>query len=111
MSCKCCCEKTLNLCNQDTCNGVDLGITAQIPGAHKLKVYFLETMVTLEEEFVVGEQVIFPLDNLNENFEFIGELYDPIGNRIAINKNGIEYDCFKFRAMIGVTHSNVVLSS
>lgn len=53
MSCKCCCENTLNLCDQNICDGIDLGITAQIPGVHKLRIFFLGTMLTLEEEFIV----------------------------------------------------------
>lgn len=111
MSCKCCCTNTLNLCDQDVCTGVDLGIAAQIPGAHQLKLFFLGMMITLEEEFVVGQQVVFPLGNVNENFEYIAELYDPIGNKILIRKSDVDYDCVRFRTMIAIKHSNVVLAS
>lgn len=111
MSCKCCCTNTLNLCDQNVCTGLDLGITAQIPGAHKLKIPVLGLMVTLEQEFIVGEQIVFQLDNVIEDLDYTCELYDPIGNRILIRKNGIEYDCFRFRTVIGVIHSSVVLGS
>lgn len=111
MSCKCCCTNVLDYCTQNVCNDFDLGVKAQIPGAHKLVLDYMETQVTLEKEFIVDEEISFPLDELNESYQYTCELYDPIGNRILISRNGINYDCFRFRTVMGVTHSSVVLAS
>ena len=111
MSCKCCCTNTLNLCEQNICDGIDLGIEAQIPGAHKLKLFFLGTMIILEQEFSVSDQIIFSANDLNENFQFTAELYDPIGNRINIHKGDIDYDCIRFKTVLGITKSSLVLTS
>lgn len=111
MSCKCCCTNTLDLCDQNICDGVDIGIAAQVPGVHRLVTYVLEQMVVLEAEFIFGEQIIFPLDNMMENYQFTAELFDPIGTKILIRKGNVDYDCFRFKTVIAATHSDVVIAS
>jgi hypothetical protein len=82
-----------------------------MPGVHKLKVPVLGMMMELQQEFIFDEQIIFDAGDMMENFEYTAELYDPLGDKILIRKGGVDYDCFRFRAVIGVTHSNVVLTS
>lgn len=101
MSCQCLCTNTLKFCNQNICGpGIDFDIKAQILGVHKLITYFLNLQIIIEAEFAVDEQIIFPISELNENYEYTVELFDPLGNKIAIRKNDIDYDCFKFRTII-----------
>lgn len=102
MSCNCCCTKTLYFCKQDICGEIDFDIKALVPGEHQLVTYFLNNRVTIKAEFEVGDEIVFPLDGLNENYQYTVELYDPNGSRINIRKDDIDYDCFKFQTVINV---------
>jgi hypothetical protein len=44
--------------------------------------------------------MIFPIDELNENYEYTVELFDPNGDRIIIQKDEVNYDCFRFKTVI-----------
>jgi len=102
MSCNCC-TNTLNYCDQNVCGEIDFDILAQVPGIHTLTTFFLNKKITIEKEFSVDELIIFPLDTLNENYEYKVELFDPNGDKIIIRKSDIDYDCFKFYTSINVT--------
>ena len=107
----CCCTNTLDLCKQNVCDSIDMGIGAAIPGTYKLVMYFLGMRISIEKEFIVGQQIIFPLEGLNEEFEFISELYDPIGDKLTKIIDGVEYNCFKFKTVINQSINHVVISS
>lgn len=107
MNCQCCCTNTLKYCEQDVCSEIDFDIKAQVPGTHKLITHFLNIRLIIEAEFAVNEQVIFPLDGLNENYEYTVELYDPLGAKILIRKDSVDYDCFKFKTVLQKTLSLV----
>lgn len=102
-NCGCCCTNTLNYCDQNVCDSVDFDITAQIAGTHKLSTEFLGIKLTIEETFSIGESLVFPIDKLNENFQYTVELFDPNGAKIVIHKNDIDYDCFRFKTVINVS--------
>lgn len=102
MSCNCCCVKTLKLCSVPVCGDLDFGITAQVEGVHKLSLDFLGIQMIINKEFDIGEEIIFPMTSLNENFTYYGKLSDPDGKEIVISKGGIEYDCVKFETSISV---------
>lgn len=99
----CCCTKTYNYCKQNVCGEIDFDVLAQISGTHTLKTEFLGKSITIEKDFIVEDNIVFPLDQLNENFEYTVELYDPEGAKIIIESEGVDYDCFKFRTMINET--------
>ena len=108
MNCGCCCTNTLNFCNANICDGeIDFDIKAQIAGIHKFVTEFLGFQITIENEFEIGDEIIFPIDELNESYQFTGQLFDPNGAKILIRKDTIDYDCFKFRIILGVTLNKV----
>lgn len=102
MSCNCCCSKILKLCKVNACDSIDFGITAQAEGVHKLVLDFLGSLTTLTETFGNGDEIIFPVTDLNENMIFTARLYQPDGKQIIISKDGVEYDCFEFKTIINV---------
>lgn len=103
MSCSCCCTNTLNFCKQDICGGeIDFDILAQKDGIHKLVLDYLNSSLTIEKLLAVGERIVFPIDSLNEGFEYTAELYDPDGVKIVIRKDDIDYDCVKFNTSLTV---------
>lgn len=103
MSCPCVCSKVLDYCNQNVCDSVDFDIEANVGGEHKLITDFLGVEVELSETFQIGDRIIFPITGLNESYQFTCELYDPNGSQITINKDGVQYDCFKFQTRIKLT--------
>lgn len=104
-NCGCCCKNILNLCDQDVCgNGVDFGIAAQTSGEHTLHLTFLGVIsFKVVKSFTAGDEVIFPVDTLNEDYQYTTELFDPNGDKIVITKNGTDYDCFRFKTVINKT--------
>lgn len=101
MNCGCCCLKTLDLCDTDICDGgLDLNVYAQSPGEHKFITYFAGMRIEVKESFNFGDRIIFPIGDLNENYQYIAEAYDPGGNRILIRKNSVQYNCFKFKTVL-----------
>jgi len=107
----CCCSKTLKMCSVNICDGIiDLGVVAQTSGIFKLMLNFLGGKVTIEQEFDEDEEIIFNISSLNENFEYSGKLFEPDDDQVILNKDGVEYDCFKFSTYINQTISNVVES-
>lgn len=103
MNCKCCCINTLDFCDQDVCTEIDFDITAQATGTHTLTTDFLGRKITITKAFDAGDKIIFPVDGLNENFQYTAQLYDPTGTQILIRKNDVDYDCFKFKTVINAT--------
>jgi len=111
MNCGCCCINTLNFCNQNVCGEIDFDIIAQIAGTHRLVTEFLGIKITIENVFGIGDNITFPIDQLNENFQYTVELFDPNNAKIIIRKNEIDYDCFKFKTFLGVTLNAITESS
>lgn len=101
-NCGCCCKNTLNFCDQDVCgSGIDFDITAQMSGEHILHLTFLGVIsFKIAKTFGAGDEIIFPIDTLNEDYQYTSELFDPNGDKIVISKNGIDYDCFRFKTVI-----------
>lgn len=97
----CCCTNTLKYCDQNICgDGIDFNAQAQMPGVFTMIASFLSAQVVIEQEFTMDEQLIFPIDALNENYEYTVELFDPNGDRIIIQKDSVNYDCFKFKTVL-----------
>lgn len=96
----CCCTNTLDFCKQPVCDSVDFDILAQVAGNHTMKTDYLGMEITVNASFDVGDKIIFPLTDLNEGYQFTAELFDPVGTKILISKEGVNYDCFKFQTVI-----------
>lgn len=108
MSCQCCCTKTLNLCSADICgNEINFNILAQSSGVHKMVTDFLGMPITIEKDFLAGDDVIFPIEGLNEDYEYTVQLFDTSNDKIVIRKDEVDYDCFKFKTTINVLSVSV----
>ena len=108
----CCCTNTLKFCDQNICgDGVDFNIQALIPGVFQMVASFLNTQIVIEKEFAQDEEIVFPINKLNENHEYTVELFDPMGDRIIIQRDDINYDCFKFRTVIQMALETVEVES
>ena len=112
-NCGCCCTRILNLCDQDVCgNGIDFNITAQSDGEHTLHLTFLGVIsFKIKKTFTTRDEIIFPVDQLSEDYQYTTELFDPNGDKILIAKNGIDYDCFRFKTVINKTITVAAIES
>lgn len=71
-----------------------------MPGVYKLVTSFLGFELVIEQELELNDALIFPIDQLNENYEYTSEILDPNGDKVTITKDTVEYDCFKFRTVL-----------
>jgi hypothetical protein len=102
MSCPCVCTKVLDYCTVNVCDSIDFDVEAVLDGEHKLITDFLGVQLELTANFSIGDKIIFPINGLNENYQYTAELFDSLGRQITINKDGIQYDCFKFQTAIRI---------
>lgn len=93
----------MKLCKVSACDDIDLGITAQVSGSHKLVVDFLGREITITKTFAASDEITFPASSLNENFTFSAKLYDPTGKQIVIRKDDVDYDCVEFKIVANAT--------
>lgn len=100
----CCCTNTLSFCTQNVCGEIDFDILANDPGVYTLIADYLGIQITITKEFSAGEQIIFPLNLLNESYEYTCSIFEPGGSQVVISKNSIEYNCFKFKTVINVAY-------
>lgn len=100
----CCCTKTLNFCTQNVCGEIDFDIVAIDPGVYVLVTEYLGVQITIAKTFAAGEQIVFPLSLLNENYEYTVNLFEPGGSQVVISKDSVDYDCFKFKTVINVAY-------
>lgn len=102
MSCPCKCENFLDYCEQDVCGEIDFDVLVQTAGIHKLILDYLGNQLTLSSDLGSGDKIVFDISNLNENFQYTGEIYDPSGARVVITKDSVEYDCVRFKTQINI---------
>lgn len=102
----CCCVKTLNLCNVPVCGVLEIkqAATAEsgLANIYTLVLDYLETAVSIIAEQVANENIKFDVTSLNENFQYIGQIFDSGGNLVNITLNDIDYDCIKFKTIISL---------
>lgn len=102
----CCCERILNLCDVPICETLELNELATGSSGeniYKLVLDFLNITVTVEQSQTEGQNIVFDVSGLNENYQYTGQIFDADGNKITINVGGIEYDCIKFKTVANVT--------
>jgi ribosome maturation factor RimP len=75
-----------------------------VENIYTLVLDFMQTQITLSQEQNEGEKVTFDVSMLNENYQYTGKIYDADGNNVAIEKDGVEYDCIKFKTVMNVTN-------
>lgn len=103
MSCCNCCKKTLNLGCRNPCNDIyHTGIVANSStvGVWILELTFGSVSIYYSVDVLDGEEVVFTLTNLNENYTYSGQIIDPNGEIINIEVDGVIYDCIEFSTKI-----------
>ncbi len=98
----CCCVRVLNLCKVAVCGSVEFDTIAEA-AIYNLVLDFMQNQITLSQEQTEGERVTFDVSMLNENYQYTGKIYDAEGNNVTIEKDGVEYDCIKFKTVMNVT--------
>lgn len=103
----CCCTRILNLCNVAVCGTLEIKQAATAPESGASNTYllvldFLETTITLSNEQIEGLNIVFDVSNLNENFQYRGQIFDSAGNQVSILYDEIEYDCIKFKTIMAI---------
>lgn len=98
MSCTNCC---LYLCIVPVCDGaatlVIPNTTAQVSGKHFIVLEYLKTAKVYSKTFEIGEPLVFELDNLNENYAYVGGyILDSENKIVPIYTEGSAYTCFDF---------------
>lgn len=101
----CCCAKILDLCDVGICKDAILktGINAAVDGDHVLILDFFGVDIMIVQTQVTGAEITFPIDGLNENYEFEGRIVNPAGDQISFIKNAVDYNCIKFRTRLQYT--------
>lgn len=81
-SCNCatCCEEAKFLGCFDPCGELETGIDADYTGDYILKVGYLGTTISITAAQTAFTELVFPLEDLNESFTFVGEIIDPNGD-------------------------------
>lgn len=94
----CCCQRIYRMCAVYICDGqpVSIPIPVTTAGAYTMELEFLDTILNIDNEQVVGSEMLFDKDQLNERFTYIGRVLDIAGNPMPFEIDGEDYDCFEF---------------
>lgn len=103
----CCCSRILNLCNKPVCGVLEFTHEATAPESGAANIYtlvldYLDTLVSIVAEQTEGENIRFDISDLNENFQYTGQIFDSRGNLVTIGDSGDTYDCIKFKTIINL---------
>lgn len=72
-------------------------INAAQDGEYILSLSFLGTSVEIKRLFEAGEQLVFPLKGLNEDFEYLAAIVAPDKSMVVKTIEGETYNCFHFK--------------
>lgn len=106
----CCCVEILNLCDKPVCGvltlnkeaGAESGESGDVNN-YTLVLDYFQNQITLTEAQTEGENIHFDITSLNENFQFIGKVYDSAGTLVTFTENDIVYDCIKFKTVVNIS--------
>lgn len=103
----CCCTRVLNLCNVPVCGTLQIRKAAEAPESGSANTYslvldYLQTTITLTNDQIEGENIIFDVSNLNENYQYTGQIFDSAGDLVSVTKDAIDYDCIKFKTIMAI---------
>jgi hypothetical protein len=104
----CCCENILDIGCFNPCGALKFESLAATTGEYTLEVEFLDTKQAIKATIDAGNQIEFNLDGLNENFDFTARLFAPDGTKLTITVGSIDYDCIKFKTVIGQSFNPIV---
>jgi hypothetical protein len=93
-----CCDSSRFVGCFDSCNEIDLGLTATQAGAYQIDAYFLSGLMSNFITFSIGDPIIIP--NIYNEFACIKvQITLPDGN-VLIDAG---YDCFEFKNIPNIT--------
>lgn len=96
----CCCVRVLNLCNKPVCGELEIDQAAPIDGDYTLLLDYLGMSVPIVQEQTEGENLKFDVSELNENYQYSGQIIDSDSNVVPIIVGDVEYDCIKFKTIV-----------
>ena len=95
------CQSPYNLCAVDPCGSLVFEQTADSAGDYTLKLSFLGTTVEIVAAQVFDEPITFPLSGLNEQFTFLGQIFDEAGDLVKVSgKEWIKFSTQKTYELI-----------
>lgn len=103
----CCCIKTLNLCKKPVCGNLVITQAAALNGNYTLLLDYLETSISVVSYQTAGEDIFFNISDLNENFQYTGQIFDSSGNLVTVEDSPESYDCIKFKTGLVINASGV----
>lgn len=104
----CCCLKTLNLCKKPVCGNLVINQASALNGNYTLLLDYLETSISVVTYQTAGEDIFFNLSDLNENFQYTGQIFDSSGNLVTIEDSPDSYDCIKFKTGLVINASGIL---
>lgn len=104
----CCCGSTLNLCSRPVCGtlkfvqGADAPESGSLTNIHTLVLDYLDTTVTITQDQITGEGLFFNISNLNENYQYTGQIYNSKGELVEIRIGELTFDCIIFKTILSL---------
>lgn len=94
----CCCERVFKLCAVPLCDGNELQLPIPVAeeGDFTLELDFLGAVISIKEPQVVGDNMYFSKDSLNEQFTYVGHVLNDAGEKVKFTVGEKEYDCVEF---------------
>lgn len=84
----------------------DILTVEQAPEAdekYALVIDFLNTTITIKsDQYAANPSFQFNITELNENFEYTGQIFREDGTLVEIVIDGVSYDCIKFKTKVNV---------
>lgn len=93
----CNCNNVYDLGCVTMCDNIDTEIIAELSGDYTLVTEFNGATVSLKFEGEVSKPLLIPTDGLNADYMFDIAIYDPAGERVTFEREGIEYNCVKVK--------------
>lgn len=103
MSCICC-DNKLNLGCVTTCDALTISYTSPTTETYTLLVDFGQQLIEIPADITTGNELVFDISNLNQAYTFTGQIMNEAGDILTFrDTNNIDYDCFLFQTIIGLT--------
>jgi hypothetical protein len=79
-----CCEAFVEVGCFEPCSALVLATNAPTSGTYKLKVSYMGNAIEISAAQVSGQPLTFPLEGLNEHYNFKGKVYNAAGDAVVL---------------------------